>query len=69
MVTATDGVRRVFGNRRRPGRDQVQQPCAPVRGQSGLRVIVWYPKASLADVVSYPAPYRARPSSRSPQPL
>ena len=67
MVTATDGVRRVFGNRRRPGRDQVQQPCAPVRGQSGLRVIVWYPKASLADVVSVPRTVPGEAFVRSPQ--
>ena len=35
-----------------PRRDRVQQPCAPVRGQSGVRVIVLHPKASLAGVVS-----------------
>ena len=34
MVTATDGVRRVSGNRRRPGRDQAQQPYAPVRARA-----------------------------------
>ena len=36
---------------RRPRRDQVQPPCAPVRGQSGVRVIVLLPKASQAGVV------------------
>ena len=34
-----------------PRRDHAQQPCAPVRGQSGVRVIVLQPKASLAGVV------------------
>ena len=33
-----------------PRRDHVQQPCAPVRGQSGVRVIVLRPNASLAGV-------------------
>ena len=33
-----------------PRRDHVQRPCAPVRGQSGVRVIVLRPNASLASV-------------------
>ena len=35
-----------------PRRAHVQQPCAPVRGQSGVRVRVLHPKVSLAGVVS-----------------
>ena len=30
----------------------MKQPCTPVRGQSGVRVIVLHPKASPAGVVS-----------------
>ena len=42
-VTATDGVRRVSGNRRRPGRDQSLQPCTASRWsiwRVGDRVVV-----------------------------
>ncbi len=38
-----------------PRRDHVQQPCAPVSGQSGVRVTVSHRKASLAGVVSVPS--------------
>ena len=38
-----------------PRRDQVQQPSTPVLGQSGVRVTVLHPNASLAGVVSVPS--------------